>query len=492
MNFIKALSVLAFTAALTGAVAAQNAVADDIPLCGPDTLDTGGPARCRAPNSDATDILIIRPGTPATPARLPLVYIFGGPGLYPDRQFPRMQALANRWQRTLLVAVPPGLDSRVNPALVCAGEIAPRLWEAANTPEAAEPMTSDPATPLAACLGHIGRQSNSTTALSTATAAARLAAALAALDAGKVDILAESYGARIALDVAARRPDLVHSLALDSPETPWVPAFWHSGQNLMAALDRLEDACGYRRKCPTRGRRMAEKLMTRLAAFNQASAPAMRLRDQTSGEVLGYVRPARAHLELRLISALASPVEAGHLPYIAASRSDADLQRRFARLVSGYVLDDTPALSFAVHHIVRCSEWPMTRWYKALDADAATYPTLRPMLAYLKARQQHICTALGVTPPDSIDRLSAPLIPTFVLSGTLDPVTPANSVENAFSGDPMVQRRLYENAGHVVQLAADCVLDDIDAFFQNPKGQAPSSCKRDNLQIPFFQPISVR
>lgn len=492
MIMIKALSTLAFTFGLAVTSAAQKAVADDIPVCEPGMLDAGGPSRCRAPTSDATDILIIRPGGAVTTTRLPLVYIFGGPGLYPDRQFPRMQALANRWQRVLLVAVPPGLDSKGPPDLACAGELAPRLWEAAETPEAARPMTNDPVPPLGACLDHLGKLGARAADLGTVATAKRLAGALAALNTAKVDILAESYGARIALDVAELRPDLVQALVLDSPETPWVSSFWHSGQNLIIALDNLQEACRYRRKCPTRGRYMAEKLLTRLAAFDQASAPAMRLRDQMSGETLGYVKPAQAHLELRLVSALASPVEAGHLPYIAASRSDADLQRRFASLISGYVLDDTPALSFAVHHIVRCSEWPMARWHRALDADAAAHPALSPMLTYLKARQQHICTALDVASPESIAKPSAPQMPTFVLSGTLDPVTPASSVDKAFSDDAMVRRGLYVNAGHVVQLAAGCVLDDIDAFFREPEAQAPSICRRDDLQIPFFQPISVR
>ncbi|WP_020399018.1 alpha/beta hydrolase [Kordiimonas gwangyangensis] len=483
----KLLAVTLFTLPSAGAVRSNDAVAPtaDEKECS-ELIYNDLNAVTRCVWSENRIKLILIPGPEGTKKIPPLLYLLGGPGGRAEIHIPHMGLLANTFGRAVLL--PDTADSF--PSLDCRRtDLDDAQWGVARAPGDATFYTRPlQEARLEACLAQVFVGEAVKTAVSTEAQAARLKELREALGISKWAVMAESYGARVALSLSEKDRHAIEKLILDSPETPWVLKFWHTGKNFHEALTRLSELCRDEYLCPALRIHMESKLPEQIALFQRDGVEPLALRDLYSREVVAYARPTQEQLLITTFMAMRSPDRMELLPYIAASNNDETLKKRFGLLLS-QLLRPGGSLNVGFHHAVRCSELPLEAWYAALEADSASYPALSPFVDYLEWRQRYVCDALGLSAPDVLPVPAMPHeVPTLVLSGGLDPVTPYDVVAAAFPG---MRHQTYEPLGHIVHSQRNCVLQDVAHFIAD--GVLPeTSCSKKELELKFYTPVMRR
>ncbi|WP_286831388.1 MULTISPECIES: alpha/beta hydrolase [Kordiimonas] len=446
-------------------------------------------ALCRFAGS-FLDVYLFKPDTATDTIKAPVLYLMGGPGSLVAPQRKRFTALAKSTGRVILVpAVADGLQQ-----LDCHSDnAAEAVWGIAPDPDDAVIYGREQhAEKMARCFGQIQETLSSGVAdtLGTDSIAIQLQRLRQDMGIGAWHLFAESYGARVALALAARDTAATLTQTLDSPETPWVEGFWHTGENFHAALKTLSGYCRDHFYCPGKRTRLERDLLKGIANQNAVTGEPVALKDIRTGQIDAYARPTREQLLISSFHALRSPARAAILPYIVASPDH--MRERFGLLLDR-LLYPGDGLNTGMHHLIRCRELPMQQMYRALEDDKLRHPDMAPFLSYLAWRQDYACRSLGVTPPARFDTPSLPDVPTLVLSGELDPVTPPDVVQAAFATKSKYAMRRYRSLGHVTHAQKACVLKDVISFWDAPKARmARTACGSDDLSLRFYSPVVVR
>jgi len=436
--------------------------------------------------SDTRTKLILIPGPEGTSNRPPLLYLLGGPGGRADVHVQHMQLLANRLGRAVLL--PDAADSF--PTLDCRRtDLDDAQWGIGRKAEDAVFYTRDlQERRLSSCLEQVKLSPELIHDVSTNSQALRLQELRTFFDLPSWVVMAESYGSRVALALAKLDGDHIDRLILDSPETPWVEKFWHTGQNFQEALTRLSELCRDEYLCPALRLHMDERLPAQIALFERDMVEPLALRDLYSREIVAYARPTREQLLITAFMAMRSPERMELMPYIAASNNDETLKKRYGLLLS-QLLRPGGSLNVGFHHVIRCAELPLERWYKALEEDRVSLPNIAPFVEYLEWRQKFVCSNLEIPSPAAFEKPRLTSVPTFVLSGGLDPVTPHDVVAAAFGGT--VRHQTYGPLGHIIHSQRDCVLTDITQFVRDGSLDG-TSCSKKELELKFYTPVRKR
>lgn len=439
-----------------------------------------------------TKLYVIHPKGGSSSSDEPVLYLLGGPGSKGNVHLNHMALIANRLGRTVLLPDP--ADSA--PELECSQtDMDDAQRGIASTADAAIFYTrSLQQTRLDGCLEQIKVSPALQGAISTKQQAARLMELREALGVKAWVIFAESYGGRLALATSAVDEAGISALILDSPETPWVSSFWHTGQNFKQALSILSELCRDQYRCPAKRLHLERRLPQIISVFEREDVEPLELKDFYTRQVVAYARPTQEQLFITTFMALRSSSRAELMPYIAAAPNDEGLKKRFGLLLSE-LLRPGSSLNMGFHHIVRCSELPLETWYSALNADKAELPELTPFLDYLEWRQKYVCHALNIEAPAQVKHYAPATVKTLVLSGGLDPVTPSSVISVAFPQNANFSSIQYETLGHVVHTQLDCVMDDVAQFLDSsdPTLQPfQSACSKKELKMRFYSPVVRR
>ena len=460
----------------------------DWPLCNDAAIaEATGSTKCRWHAHDHAAYII--DGSPTKTGKTPILFLIGGPGSLAAPQTSRLKKLSQATGRPVIV---PDFGGR-HKGDDCDLADDDAIWGIAAAPDDAVRYTrASQQARLDRCLDQIGDPASLYRRTGTENAAAAIVALRQVLGIESWQIVAESYGARLALEVAMRDQAAVGALVLDSPETPWVDNFWHAGKNFVAALEALSDLCRDHYFCPAKRIRLHRELLQNISDYDAAAAPALPLKNIDTGAIDAYARPTREQLLISTFGALRIPERAALLPYIAAARSPESMQTRFGLLLDT-LLHPRGGLNVAMYHTLRCAEWPLDQWYTALEEDRLVHPRVAPLLRYIEWRQRYICSRLDL--PETTYVVAPPMTdhPVLILSGALDPITPPNTVAAAFAAKPNRSRLVYKTLGHGVIGQRACVKRDVAAFLDAPaQGVTETSCKKSELAIRYYSPVIVR
>lgn len=438
-----------------------------------------------------TKLYVIHPTEDISVSLPPVLYLLGGPGSKGNVHINHMALIANRLGRTVLLPDPANSVADLECSQTDMDDAQRGI---ATTPENAVFYTRAlQQARLEACLQQVKITPALQATISTPEQARNLKKLREELGLDAWIVFAESYGGRLAVTLATMDEAGISKLILDSPETPWVPAFWHTGRNFKHALRVLSELCRDQYRCPAKRLRLEERLPEIISVFDREDVEPLELKDLYTREVVAYARPTQEQLFITTFMALRSAERAELMPYIAAAPNDEGLKKRFGLLLS-QLLRPGSSLNIGFHHSVRCSELPLGDWYSALEADKVEAPELSPFLDYLAWRQQFSCQALNIISPSSLTSYPAPRMKTLVLSGGLDPVTPAPVIAAAFPSDANISTLQYETLGHVVHTQLDCVLRDIRHFIDGtfPDQIPATTCSKKDLKMRFFSPVVWR
>ncbi len=308
-------------------------------------------------------------------------------------------------------------------------------------------------------------------------AVADLEAVRRALGAPQLDLVGVSYGTRMAQQYARRYPQVVRAIVLDSAVPNDLTLGSEHARNLEAVLRELFARCRATSACAARYGDPYQTLQ-RLAARLRAHPQQLTLRDPFSFRVEHKTIDAGALAQLVRLYAY-SPLTAALLPYVLQEADEGRYEPLLgqAEVVVGDVAD---SLTGGMALSVTCAE----------DADR-----LRPDPADLGTVMGNgltewllaACPAWphGVRPADFGAPLSGPL-PTLVLAGERDPVTPGRYGRQIVRTLPRARLLELKGQGHGL-LTVGCVPRLLDEFLHTLDAQhLDARCLDVLAQTPFF------
>jgi pimeloyl-ACP methyl ester carboxylesterase len=315
----------------------------------------------------------------------------------------------------------------------------------------------------------------------TTIAAADLDAVRQALGAAQVNLVAASYGTRLALEVMRLFPATVRRTVLDGVAPPDMVLPQASAADTQAAFDALIAACQAEAACKGRHPMLHDDWNELLASLPRRANLAQPLTGKTETVLL-----TRDMLLALVRVPLYAPVLASALPAAIHQAALGD----FAPLVglsSAVGGGRTGAVAQGMHFSVICSE-DVPRMNKA-----ALAPDFGAGLAPL---YQEVCRdwPRGKVPAEFYTLPKAQHA-TLLLSGGLDPVTPPRHGEHVASRlGPLARHEVVPNAGHGL-LSLSCVRDIVFGFIDASSDaqalQVKANCARDIPRPPAFVPLGA-
>lgn len=289
-----------------------------------------------------------------------------------------------------------------------------------------------------------------------------------ALGAQRVNLFAVSYGTRVALEALRRHGPRVRTAVLDSVYPPDVNALEETPWLAQRAFRRLFDDCAANRSCraafPDLERRLVD-LVNRL----ERSPVEVPVGDP---DIPQSVRLDGAAALSALLEAMASGDAVPRLPALIDRASHGRYDRLAGWVPTSWLGDPDTADGLAFS--IECRE-------TVNPADPAKLATnMRRFVPYGAVTAddpgRRVCAVWPAAPQEIFERLPvASPVPTLLLSGAYDPVTPPEWAERAAVTLPKSRHIVFRSAGHLVTSAEDCAIAAA-ALFIEAETLAPNSC----------------
>lgn len=319
----------------------------------------------------------------------------------------------------------------------------------------------------------------------TSIAVQDLEAVREALGYPSLNLYGVSYGTRVAQHYARRYPDSTRTIILDGvvpPQLALGPEIATEAQN---AIDNIFARCAADSACNERFPGLAaafialqNKLDKKPVTVSVAHPVTGRVEKVSFGrqELAGAVR---------LLAY--SPASIAMLPLLVAEAANGNYQPLVAQFqMTVMSMNDTLALG--MHNAVMCTEDVPFYVAASIDKTALDASFMGPMqLEALEA----ICSVWPAGPID--DDFKQPLstaIPTLLLSGSADPITPPRFADMAARNLRKAWLLTGENQGHG-QITVGCMPRIIERFINTAQlGDGDADCFQSSFVMPFFLDFS--
>ena len=413
-------------------------------------------------------LLRIRSQNPARNA--PILHLAGGPGFAPSSYLVDWLESDIDQDYDIILLDPRGMGLSV-PSLHCS--------------EASRAETVDW---IRACRERIAAGGMDLTAVSSSAIVRDLDELLQVMGIRQVNVYGHSYGSRLALQLAEYAPQRVRSLVLDGVFPPPKNSMQELARNFDLALQRLLDDCVADETCSRTYPNLGEQFMGTVTQLDAIPAD-MTFKGKRIGLVMNgadFVGLVRTFLtesaDLPLLPALIATFARGEYDMqpileIAENQNDESYLRSY---------------SAGAHYTLVCAE---DLSYPAGEPRQATEGDITPHVAaafreIVKATHAD-CQSwdVPVTKAARIQPVTSD-IPSLLLSGAYDPVTP--SVWGNFAAEHLENswHFVFPNAGHDVLGSVPCATDVMTLFLADPHQRPAADCFVD-LEPPKFVKLDL-
>jgi len=444
----------------------------------------------------AVAILASTASTARNPADEPLILLNGGPGQPSEPVLPSFDpdvegSLAGLLERQDVVLFDQRGTGYSEPDLYCATDVPPT--PGGGTDEEDIPTPADVegevagsfAEDAAACRETFDDQGIDLEAYTTAENAADVEDIRVALGYDQVDLLGISYGSRLALAVMRDFPDAVRSVVLASPLPPQIDQV--AGQLIAfdAALTRVFDGCAADRACDRAYPNLEETFLTAIDTLEADPLP-VTYEDLTTGEPVEIPIDGETFVSLVYFSVFVGPL----LPIVAPLMATAEAGvPDVMEIILPFIATFGSGFSTGLQLAVNCQDevnFSSVEDAGALIAEAGVRPEIADGTGLGDLDYYEACEALDVRPERQVENRAVESdIPTLILTGAYDPITPTLYGELAL--ETLLNGTLVEfvNAGHdPLSTAGPCAVDIATAFLADPAAEVDASCA-DDLEIDF-------
>lgn len=415
----------------------------------------------------------------------PVIYLAGGPGEAPlAASGPGIDPLEDGawWASTR--AIRRGRDfifigqrgaQLARPALQCDDVAGPKslLSRGGGRFDAVE----DERRAMVACRAELERKGIDVSRYSTPDLADDVADLARALGLAKVNLYGVSYGTRWALEVMRRHPALVRAAVLDSVYPPHVNGDQEEVDSVRRVFERLFEECAGDRWCAARHPALRADLEALVARLDRTP---VRLRLKLpKGRALASINGTKAMLALLHVMRLGGD-DIGRLPdtIARAARGDYAALRAFAEDLEqseGGIIDAPIEEMAGLYYSIECRETTAF-----LDAAARDRAIAAAGIYGLVARANTapaLCPVWRVPAAHSAEKQPVhSAIPTLLLSGSYDWLTPPAWAEAARRHLSNARHVEFRAMGHAVTANDDCAEALLAQFVDSPDPAREPAC----------------
>jgi pimeloyl-ACP methyl ester carboxylesterase len=426
--------------------------------------------------------------TSETPEPDPVIYLSGGPGQNAVGEAAGWISAPFLGNRDLIL-----FDQRGT------GNSEPTL----NCPEIEE--MDDNTTEIEAtqaCYERLTSEGINLSAYNSAESAADVNDLRLALGYEQVNLFGISYGTRLALTVVRDYPEGIRSVILDSVYPPVLNALETQAGDALRALDVLFDACEVDPSCLMAYPYLDTMFIDTVDRLNTAPAT-YQWENPDTGE-MEEVTLSGNDLLSTVVQALYHSDAIPYLPLVIAEVADGNYAI-YDDLVSEalYTAEDDEAAieesdepgedisdSEGAYYSVEChEEFPFNNRETAIANAEIILPRLRDGLLEASEVVFDVCNFWQTGTVDEIE--TAPVIsdiPTLILTGEYDPITPpasgqlaAETLSNSFYFE-------FPGVGHDVFDSSPCPADMAAAFVDDPYTEPDATCMNEIMSPEFVLP----
>jgi len=322
----------------------------------------------------------------------------------------------------------------------------------------------------------------------SAQSAADVAMLRQALGFAEWNIYGASYGSRLAQTIMRDHPEGIRSVVLDSTYPIAANLLTATPRNVKRAIDLFFSSCAEDEACGKAYPDLESRFWALVDQYNEEPIR-VAVPDVFTGELYNARLRGDALLAL-LFQSLYSPELTSLFPQLIDTAESGKTE-----LISGYlgtVLANLNFVSLGMMFSVQCHEdVPFTDAGELAEAVAA-FPELEELFV------NSIATGLLALPVceewqsgtagDLEDQSIASDIPTLIINGELDPITPPEWGRQVMEGLSHAFFFEYPGQGHAPGLSHECPRSMVNAFFEDPS-QAPSDACRSEMRLQFATPL---
>ena len=416
------------------------------------------------------------------PAADPVVYLEGGPGghaleglefSFEDRFAPFLE------HRDLIVFDQRGAGFST-PSLECpelrAVDI--QLLDDVLTPEQ---HTSLEIPALQDCRDRLVKEGVDLSQYNSRTNAADVADMRVALDIDEWNLYGISYGTRLALTAMRDNPAGIRSVILDSTVPPQTDLISSIPMTADRAFDAFFAACGMSAACAATFPNLEASLFGLQDALNEQAAE-IKVTDFLSGDSYPAVLTGDDVIEILFQSLYSEQL----IPVLPDAITDATNDNFFGlEQLASLFFTNSRFLTVGMFLAVQCNEeYPFSSVGAVEDAVDA-HPAVAALFGDIPGEFEECAVWNAGTPADIEDDPVSSDLPTLILGGVFDPITPPQFGRVAAETLPNSQFFEFPGLGHGVSTAHECPLAITLAFLNSPLDVPDSACIR-NMPAPAF------
>ncbi|NDJ78911.1 MAG: alpha/beta hydrolase [Chloroflexi bacterium] len=293
-----------------------------------------------------------------------------------------------------------------------------------------------------------------------------------------------SYGTRLALTVMRDYPNDIRSVVLDSVYPPSVDLMLELAANTDRAFHQLYDACAADPDCDAAYPDLEGVLVEVVLDLN--ASPAVIGGDGSFGFGMYEVEISGDEVLGTLFNALYVRDLIPELPAVIYAAHDGDILplAELAMMMS----DRGDGFSEGMYLSVQCYEEITFSTYTQYADAASEYPYLESYFVS-NALEYALCDRWGAGSADGAEneRVISD-IPTLIMSGEFDPITPPSWGLLAAETLPNSYAYEYPGVGHGSSFSHPCPLEMMQAFLDDPKGPPAAGCIASMDPLPFTIP----
>ncbi len=333
---------------------------------------------------------------------------------------------------------------------------------------------------LEACRAELSKVAD-LSAYNTATSALDVNDLRQALGYQQVNLWGGSYGTRLALEVMRQSPQGMRSVVLDAVYPPDVDLYVEAPANFNRALERLFDACAANSVCHQAHPRLREVFFETVARLD--AKPVLReIKNPFTGEEYEAWMNGNTLLALTFQLLYDSKIRYLIPQYIyAASHGDYTAFDRVRSNLMGLMNVSSRGMMFSV----QCHEELAFSFPEEFQKAMARYPELGAMYesALLGGLAYKACSLWGAGRAEaSANQPVSSDIPTLVMNGEFDPITPP--AWGLHAAETLGKSFVYEypGIGHGASTIEGCPSQMMVAFLEDPNSAPDDECIADMIR----------
>jgi pimeloyl-ACP methyl ester carboxylesterase len=327
---------------------------------------------------------------------------------------------------------------------------------------------------IADCRNELSRHAD-LSAYNSPASAADVGDLAAALGYERVNLWGGSYGTRLALEVMRSEPSWVRSVVLEAVYPPDADLYLEAPANFQRALDLTFDSCAANPVCAGNYPDLREGFYAAVARLNEDPVQRV-ITNPLDRREYSSVMDGDALLGL-VFQALYDTYFRYRLPGVLddVARGEYDMVDRLRGVLVGLL----PVSSRGMMFSVQCAEALSLDDLQSYEASLAAYPQIRGMYEYgLVGRLAYLgCQVWDVPPlPDAARGPVESGIPTLLMSGEFDPVTPPAWAQRAARALSTAYLFEYPGVGHGASAVDGCPRRMMIDFLRDPSRAPEAGC----------------